>query len=129
MYHLYYILTVLLKYIYYKVTNAHDYLPYHSPDHSRDNVPYNLAKRIIVSVSNKEKAEYRLNEFKNWLKSCKYPENVINRAFRNVRLQGAAPLKTNSNNIPFVTTYYDIANVLKKFKKSVRSLIIYNQIA
>ena len=117
MYHLYYILTVLLKYIYYKDTNAHDYLPYHSPDHSRDNVPYNLAKRIIVSVSNKEKAEYRLNEFKNWLKSCKYPENVINRAYRNARLQGAAPLKTNSNNIPFVTTYYDNVNNNDKVKK------------
>ena len=55
--------------IYYK--NAHDYLPYDSaqPGHSRDNVPYNLAKRIVVFVSNEEKIEYRLNELKNWLKS------------------------------------------------------------
>ena len=42
---------------------------------------------------------------KNWLKSYKYPENVINRAFGNARLQGPAPLKTNSNNISFLTTY------------------------
>ena len=28
----------------------------------KDNVPYNLAKRIIVFVSNEEKAKYRLNE-------------------------------------------------------------------
>ena len=43
--------------IYYKDTNTHDYLPYDSahPDNSRDNVPYNLAKRIIVFVSNEEK--------------------------------------------------------------------------
>ena len=54
---------------------------------------------------------------KNWLKSCKYPENVINRAFRNARLQGLAPLKTDSNNIPFVTTYYDNVNNNGKFKK------------
>ena len=40
--------------IYYKNTNAHDYLPYDSahPDHPKDNVPYNLAKHIIVFISN-----------------------------------------------------------------------------
>ena len=55
--------------IYYKDTNAHDYLPYDSihPDHSKDNVPQNLAKRIIVFVSNEGK-KYRLNELKHWLK-------------------------------------------------------------
>ena len=49
--------------IYYKDTYAHDYLPYDStyPDHCRDNVRYNLAKHIIVFVSNEEKTEYRLN--------------------------------------------------------------------
>ena len=81
--------------IYYKDTNTHDYLPYNSAylDHSRDNIPYNLAKLIIVFVSNEEKIEYRLNELKNSLQSCKYPEIVINRAFRNVKLQGPEPLK------------------------------------
>ena len=58
-----------------------------------------------------------LNELKNWLKNCKYPENVINRAFRNARLQSPAPLKTNSNNIPFVTSYYDNVNNNEKVKK------------
>ena len=61
--------------------------------HSRDNVPYNLAKHIIVFVSNEEKSEYGLNELKNWLKSCKYSENLINKAFGNARLKGPAPLK------------------------------------
>ena len=48
-----------------KTPNPHDYLPYDSTqlDHSRDNVPYNVAKYIIVFVSNEEKTEYRLNEF------------------------------------------------------------------
>ena len=79
-------------YIYYKDTNACDYLHAHDylgsthPDHSRDNVPYNLAKCIIVFVSNEEKIKYRLNESKNWLKSCRYTKNVINRAFHNARL-------------------------------------------
>ena len=53
--------------IYYKDTNAHGYFPYDSAllHHSRDNFANNLAKRIIVFVSNKEKTEYRLNELKN----------------------------------------------------------------
>ena len=52
--------------IHYKDINANGYLPYDSTDsdHSRDDVPYNLAKRIIVFVSNEEKIEYRLNELK-----------------------------------------------------------------
>ena len=65
---------------------------------------------------NEEKIEYKLNELKNWLKSSKYPENVINRASCNARLQGPAPLKTNSNNIPFVTTYYDNVNNNEKVR-------------
>ena len=95
----------------YKDTNAHDYLLYDSdPDHPRNNVLYNTAKQIIDFASNEEKTEYRLNELKKWLKSCKYPENVISRAFHNARLQGLAPLKINSNNIPFVITYNDNVN-------------------
>ena len=107
--------------IYYKDTNTHDYLPYDSShqDHSRDNVPYNLDKRInVVFVSNEEKIEYRLNKLKNSLQSCKYPENVINRAYRNAKLQVLVPLKINLSNIPFLTAYYDNVNnnekVLKK---------------
>ena len=85
--------------------------------HSRDNVPYNLAKRIIDFASNEEKIEFSLNEKQNCLKSCKYPENIINRAFRKARLEGPAPLKMNSNNIPFVTRYYDNVNDNEKVKK------------
>ena len=48
--------------IYYKPTNTHDYLPYNSahPDHTKNNIPYNLAKRIIVFASNPEKVIIRL---------------------------------------------------------------------
>ena len=40
--------------IYYKDTNTHDYLDYnsHHPKHIKDNIPYNLAKKIIVFCSN-----------------------------------------------------------------------------
>ena len=38
------------KDLYYKLTNTHNYLPWDSahPDHTKNNIPYNKAKRIIV---------------------------------------------------------------------------------
>ena len=50
--------------IWYKPTNPHDYLPYDSahPDHTKNNISYNLAKRIIVFVTNPEKVIIRLDE-------------------------------------------------------------------
>ena len=50
--------------IYYKPTNTHDYLPYDSAhsDHTKNNITYNLAKRIMVFVSNPEKVIIRLDE-------------------------------------------------------------------
>ena len=48
----------------YKPTNSHKYLNYESfhPKHIKDNIPYNLAKRIIVFVTNINRMEFRLNE-------------------------------------------------------------------
>ena len=100
--------------MYYKDTNEHDYLPYDNshPDHSKDNVPNN----VVVFVSNEEKMEYRLNELKGWLKSCQYPEDVINRGSRNARPQGPAPHQTNSKNIRFVTCYDNVNDNEKVLK-------------
>ena len=55
--------------IFYKETNSHDYLNYFSqhPKHTKQSVPYNLVKRIIVFVSNEEKLYERLSELKTWL--------------------------------------------------------------
>ena len=65
----------------------------------------------------KKKTEYTLNELKNQLKSCKCPENAINRAFPGAGLQGLATLKTNSNNISSVTMYYENVSNNEKVKK------------
>ena len=45
--------------VFYKVTNAHDYLPYdsHHPTHVKNNIPYVLAKRIIVFTTDSELQE------------------------------------------------------------------------
>ena len=52
--------------ILYKETNSHDYLNYfsHHPEHTKQNIPYNLAKRIIVFVSDEKKVNERLSKLK-----------------------------------------------------------------
>ena len=95
--------------VFYKTTNSHDYLSFdsHHPKHTRENVPYNLAKRIVVFCSNHEREKYRLSELKQWLIECGYPEAVIDRKFHNAKLQGPAPEPKNPGNvIPFVSTFY-----------------------
>ena len=61
--------------IFYKETNSHDYLLYYSahPEYCKNNVPFNLAKLIIVFVFNEGKVSNRLKELRNWLRNCKYP--------------------------------------------------------
>jgi hypothetical protein len=90
--------------IYYKITNTHDYVHYDSfhAKHVLDNVPYNLAKKIIVFVSDENKMESRLQELKHFLLACDYPEAVINKGIHNARLQGPAPPKTNDEMITFI---------------------------
>ena len=108
--------------IYYKNTNAHDYLHFDSfhPQHTLRNIPFNLAKRIIVFVSDETLVEKRLHELRLWLKRCKYPKEVIDKAFHNAKLQGPAPQKPKSDNIiPFVSTHasnLDIQSTLNAFK-------------
>ena len=80
---------------------------YHHPDHIKKNIPYNLAKRIVVFCSNFSTEKKRLLELKGWLLNCNYPLSVIEKGFRDARLQGPAPdpnLKKAS--LPLVTTYF-----------------------
>ena len=86
--------------IYYKPTTSHDYLHYDSfhPKHTLENIPYCLAKRIIVFVSDSEVMEYRLSELKE-LTQCEYPQKIIEKGIHNARLQGPAQNKTADNTI------------------------------
>lgn len=97
--------------IYYKETNTHYYLDYqsHHPNHIKNNVPYNLAKRIVVFTSNPSKEKERLKELYGWLEDCHYPPDLIKKAFHRARLQGPAPAPPTENEeiLPFVTTYYN----------------------
>ena len=103
----------------YEDTNAHGYLPYNSAHrkYCRVNLLYNPAKCSIIFVSNDEKVEMRLKEFKNWLKNCHYPDNGINQSFYNAELQAPAPSEDTLKNIPFITTYYENIDDKKVIKK------------
>ena len=63
--------------IFYKQTNTHDYLNYksHHPKHIKDNIPYNLAKRVIIFCSKSETEKLRLNELRNLLLDCNFPKS------------------------------------------------------
>ena len=103
--------------VFYKQTNSHDYLDYysHHPQHTKENIPYNLAKRIIVFCSNQSKEESRLHELKQWLLQCNYPEKLVDKKFHCAKLQGPAN-KSDVNVIPLVSTYYinyDMSNICK----------------
>ena len=79
--------------IFYKETNSNFYLDYnsHHPKHIKDNIPYGLAKKIIIFVSDDQRAPFRLQQMKSWLLKCNYPLKIINRGFHNAKLQGPAP--------------------------------------
>ena len=104
--------------VHYKDTNTHDYLPCGSvhPESCEKNVPYNLAKRIILFVTDPEKVELRLNKLRIWLKSNKYPDHIISNAFYNTKLLGPAPKpKNNFKNIHFVASFHkDTDNTLSQ---------------
>ena len=77
--------------MYYKETTPHDYLNFHSahPFHIKQTIPFNLAKRIIVFVSDPERMKFLLGELKNWLLCCEYPKDLIKQAFAKVCLNGS----------------------------------------
>ena len=94
--------------IFYKATNNHHYLEYDSfhPDHTRNNIPYNLAKRVIVFTSDSSKEIKELQKLRKWLTESNYPKRVIDKAFKNARLQGPAPNpKQKKEVIPLVTLH------------------------
>lgn len=61
--------------IYYKLTAIKQYLHFSSrhPSHSKRSIPYNLARRICMVVSNTSRSYRRRAELKSYLQSIAYP--------------------------------------------------------
>ena len=112
--------------IHYKETNTHDYLSYdsHHPQHVKDNIPYVLAKNIIVSTTDSDTMENNLRDLKVWLRKCKYPIDIINRGVHNARLQGPANAPSCTPTIPFISTYFsnfDSSNILETTRNLIQN--------
>ena len=102
--------------IFYKLTDTKQYLNFfsHHPRHTKRALPYNLARRICVIVSNEENRGRRLDEMKSFLKLCNYPKELIEDSIkkalsfsRETLLQGSRNAN-NSNDCEstvYVSTY------------------------
>ena len=114
--------------VFYKETNSHDYLDFlsHHPMHTKENIPYNLAKRIIVFCSDEKKEHMRLTELKQWLLNCNYPEKLIDKKFHCAQLRGPAnQVKDKSSVIPLVSTFYNnysMQNVCQTANSLIKSV-------
>ena len=91
----------------YKETNAHDYLAFdsHHPQHTKNNIPYVLAKRIIVMSTKESWVERNLRDLRQFLLDRKYPADVIDKGFYNASLQGPAPQKSSNKVLPMITPF------------------------
>ena len=94
--------------VFYKETNTHDYLRYdsHHPEHVKKNIPFVLAKRILVFTTRECDIKKNLKDLRAWLTRCGYPQSVIDKGIHNAAIQGPAPLNTNSV-IPLISTYFN----------------------
>ena len=112
--------------VFYKETNAHDYQHYtsHHPTHTKDNIPFSLAKRIIFITSDERQLVTNLNDLRGWLRAQGYPNHVIEKGIHNASLQGPAPPPTNQKIVPLITPFlsnYDITNILDTTKDLLKN--------
>ena len=103
--------------VYYKETNAHDYLVFssHHPQHTKNNIPYTLAKRIVVISSEGSWMERNLQDLKQFLLNRQYPKEVIEKGFHNAKLQGPAPPPSTTQVVPLIAPFYgnlDSSNIV-----------------
>ena len=109
--------------IYYKLTDSFQYLPYTSshPRHTKNNIPYNLARRI----------KRHLDDLKQILLRKQYPVEIIDYgvdkalALTTEELNRVREQTTENNLLCLVTTYNP--NNLQVFQLVKRTLPMLNQ--
>ena len=114
--------------LYCKPTDTHQYLDFRSchPPHTKRNILFNLARRI---VSENNVKDLRLTELKTYLRRQHYPESIINTCMgiQKAKLVHTAELRqtrergsTEQDNIPFVVTHnprnHNILYSAKRFR-------------
>lgn len=99
--------------IYYKPTDSKQYLLYTSchPKHTKNSIPYNLARRIKMIVSEENTLLKRLEDLKTFLVKQKYPPALIEDSIRKIKyfkrsdLLKEKVIDSEKNKIPYVTTF------------------------
>ena len=98
--------------IYYKPTDTKQYLNYKSchPRSTKNNVPFNLARRICTIVSDKSLQKKRLSELKVTLLTRDYPEGVIDKGIQMASQIDITSLRTPKQRdqcpiLPFISTF------------------------
>lgn len=99
--------------IYYKPTDTKRYLNYHSnhPRHVKNNIPYNLARRICSIVVRPNLLSLRLAELKQNLVRCNYPAKLVEVGINKAlsiplnEIRAAKEIESNETELPFITTY------------------------
>ena len=99
--------------IYYKPTDSFQYLLYTSshPRHTKNNILYNLARRICMIVENQDIRKRRLYDLKQILLRKQYPAEIIDYGVNKALTQTTEELRrvrekaTENNLLCLVTTY------------------------
>lgn len=98
--------------IYYKPTDSKQYLLFNSchPKHTKQNIPFSLARRLCTIISNRDVLHLRLNELNKFLASLKYPQKLIENGIqRALAIEQSelrkTKLKTDEKVIPYVSTH------------------------
>ena len=98
--------------IFYKITDTKQYLLFDSchPKHTRNNIPYNLARRLCTIISDTEILNIRLAELEKLLLQRRYPKKLIENGINKAKLHERKDLlkaKNKSKNcvIPYVSTH------------------------
>lgn len=99
--------------IYYKPTDSKQYLLYISchPKHTRNSIPYNLARRLKMIISEENTLLTRLEELHGFLLKQKYPPLLIQDAITKINALNRETLlhttekSKDENLIPYVSTF------------------------
>lgn len=98
--------------VFYKITDTKQYLLFDSshPRHTRNNIPYNLARRLCTIISDTDMLDFRLTELQDLLLQRNYPtqliQNGINKAKSHERKDLLlVKIKPVKNVIPYVSTH------------------------
>lgn len=99
--------------IYYKPTDSQQYLIFNSchPKHIKLSIPYSLARRLRMIISNDEIVLQRMSDLKQALLKQKYPESVIDAGFqRALNLNKSELRRVRQNPEENVVTYVSTFN-------------------